>query len=92
MLVSFNPSLITPSVNKKTPNRTSFQKLTLPQDLIRHTQSATDAERLATRFKTEKLKITQAQVEQMIELAEGGAKGVLRDLSQRFKGINIIPT
>ena len=88
---SFNPSVNNQNANKINFNRPSFQNaMPIPPDLLRHAQSAGNAERLATRFKTEDLKITRMQAEQLIATATGGAKGVLRDIVQQFKGINVI--
>lgn len=92
MLVSFNPSLITPSVNRKNPDRTSFQRVSsaVVEGLVnKPSVTSSDAERLGT-FLAQGGKVTRTQLEKFFEKARGAAKGILDDLASEHSG-NIIP-
>ena len=91
MLVSFNPSLSIPNVNRKNPDKTSFQQAsTTILDTIasKKTIYAKEAEMLGT-YLTQGGKIARTLFETLSKKAYGGAKTMLKNLESEHP-LNII--
>ena len=70
MLVGFNPSLSNLSVNRKNPDRTSFQQLLNPAEIKEITKSSGDAINFAISVRTGMRSLTEDAKRQLRNLLE----------------------
>ena len=92
MLVGFNPSLSTPSVNRRTPNRTSFQSANPPRlDLNKLKQTPVLREHEVTmvgNFLGQGGEIALEIINELIsKTKEGGSKALFLKLRKQYYNI-----